>query len=194
MQFSSHQSGFTFIQFLNGFLLPIWHLAAMCFLSEIFCKTRVHKITYWSEKCFKKNFVAKSISFQFYFLISSRLHHFTQKKSNDIEFIYTWFSLLENIFSVVRIEAPLRDQTVHWIGAQICVCMFLDSRDKFLHMLKICQNDQKKWKNEIRTKGASLSRNPLTVYKTLIIFVNYFDFYDYFPKKLPVLACNEVST
>ena len=30
----------------------------------------------------------------------------------------------------------LRGQTVHWIGAQVSSCMFLDSRDKFLNMFQ----------------------------------------------------------
>ena len=30
----------------------------------------------------------------------------------------------------------LRRQTEHWIGAQFCVCMFLDSRDKSLNMFQ----------------------------------------------------------
>ena len=30
----------------------------------------------------------------------------------------------------VCVQSSLRGQTVHWIGAQFCVCMFLDSRDK----------------------------------------------------------------
>ena len=30
----------------------------------------------------------------------------------------------------------LRGQTVHWIGAQFCVCMFLDSRDKSKNMFQ----------------------------------------------------------
>ena len=58
-----------------------------------------------------------------------------------------------------------RGQTVHWLGAQFCVCMFLDSRDKSLNMLKFCRNDQRKLKNKRRTKGASLLRNPLTMNK-----------------------------
>ena len=33
-------------------------------------------------------------------------------------------------------QKTLRGQTVHWIGAQFCVCMFLDSRDKSLNMFK----------------------------------------------------------
>ena len=33
----------------------------------------------------------------------------------------------------------LRGQTVHWIGAQFCVCRFLDSRDESLNMLKFCR-------------------------------------------------------
>ena len=45
---------------------------------------------------------------------------------------------------------------MHCIGAQFCVCMFLDSRDKSLNMLQFCRNDQKKLKNKRRTKGASL--------------------------------------
>ena len=44
---------------------------------------------------------------------------------------------------------------MHWIGAQFCVCMFLDSKDKSLKMLKFCQNDQRKVKNKRRTKGAN---------------------------------------
>ena len=58
----------------------------------------------------------------------------------------------------------LRGQTVHWIGAQFYVCMFLDSRDKLLNMLKICRNDQREGKNKRRTKGASLLQNPLTIH------------------------------
>ena len=54
---------------------------------------------------------------------------------------------------------------MHWIGAQFCVCVFLDSRDKSLNMLKICRNNQRKVKNKRRTKGASLLRNPLTMHK-----------------------------
>ena len=46
----------------------------------------------------------------------------------------------------------LRGQTVHWIGAQFCVCMFLESRDKSLNMLKFCRNDQRKVKNKRKTK------------------------------------------
>ena len=66
--------------------------------------------------------------------------------------------------SPTRIKT-LRGQTVHWIGAQFCVCMFLDSRDKSLNMLKLCRKDQRKFKNKRRTKGASLLRNPLTMHK-----------------------------
>ena len=35
-----------------------------------------------------------------------------------------------------------------WIDAQFCVCMFLDSRDKSLNMLKFCRNDQRKMKEQ----------------------------------------------
>ena len=62
-------------------------------------------------------------------------------------------------------KLTLGGQTVHWIGAQFCVCMFLDSSDKYLNMLNFCRNDQRKVKNERRTKGASLMRNPLTMHK-----------------------------
>ena len=47
-----------------------------------------------------------------------------------------------------------------------CVCMFLDSADKSINMLKFCRNDQKKVKNKRRTKGGSLLGNPLTMHKT----------------------------
>ena len=69
------------------------------------------------------------------------------------------------VFWQIFFFLPLRGQIVHWIGAQFCVCMFLDSIDKSLNMLKICRNDQRKWKNKRRTKGASLLRNPLTMHK-----------------------------
>ena len=54
---------------------------------------------------------------------------------------------------------------MHWIVAQFCVGMFLDSRDKSFNMLKFCRNDQREEKNKRRTKGASLLRNPLTMHK-----------------------------
>ena len=37
---------------------------------------------------------------------------------------------------------------MHWIGAQFCVCMLLDSRDTSLNILKFCRNNQKKVKNK----------------------------------------------
>ena len=43
--------------------------------------------------------------------------------------------------------------------------MFLDSRYKSFNLLKFCRNDQRKWKNKRKTKGASLLRNPFTMYK-----------------------------
>ena len=61
----------------------------------------------------------------------------------------------------------LQGQTVHWIGAQICFCTFLDSRDKSLNMSKFCRNDQRKLNNKKGTKGASWLRNPLTIYNSL---------------------------
>ena len=54
---------------------------------------------------------------------------------------------------------------MHWIGAQFCVGMFVNSRDKTLNMFKCCRNDQTKVKNKRRTKGASLLRNLLTMHK-----------------------------
>ena len=50
----------------------------------------------------------------------------------------------------------LRSQTVHWIGAQLCVCMFLDSRDKSLNMVKFCRNDQTEGKKQKKNKGSVL--------------------------------------
>ena len=53
----------------------------------------------------------------------------------------------------------LRSQTVHWI--ELCVCVFLNTRDKSLNMLNFCWNDQKKRKNKRRKrkKRASLLLN-----------------------------------
>ena len=48
---------------------------------------------------------------------------------------------------------------MHSIGAQICVCMLQDSRDKSLNKLKFCRNDQEDLNNKRRTKEASLLRN-----------------------------------
>ena len=75
--------------------------------------------------------------------------------------------LLTKIFLDISFFAKtLRGQTLHWIGAKSCVCMFLDSRDKhviacynFVGKKKTIKN---KWKNKRRTKGASFLRNPLT--------------------------------
>ena len=41
-------------------------------------------------------------------------------------------------------KKTLRGQIVHCIGAKFCVCIFLDSRDKSLNMLKNFRNDQRK--------------------------------------------------
>ena len=49
----------------------------------------------------------------------------------------------------------LRGQTVHWIGAHFCVCVFLDSINKSLIMLKFCRNDQK-MKEQKKNKGSVL--------------------------------------
>ena len=32
---------------------------------------------------------------------------------------------------------------MHWIGAQFCACVFMDSRNKSVNMLSFCRNDQK---------------------------------------------------
>ena len=45
---------------------------------------------------------------------------------------------------------------MHWIGAQFCVCMFLDSRDKSSNMLKLCRNDQRKVKKKKKNKYSVL--------------------------------------
>ena len=76
-------------------------------------------------------------------------------------------SLLNNCgkMNSIKLGGTLRGQTVHWIGAQFCVCMFLDSRDKSLNMWKFRRNDQRKLKNKRRTKGAYLLWNPLTMHK-----------------------------
>ena len=59
----------------------------------------------------------------------------------------------------------LRGQTVHWIGAQLCVCMFLGSRNKSPNMLSFGRNNQMKIENKIITKETSLLRNPLIMHK-----------------------------
>ena len=42
----------------------------------------------------------------------------------------------KNIYLSVK---TIRGQTVHWIGAQVCNCMLLDSRDNSVNMLqKVC--------------------------------------------------------
>ena len=37
---------------------------------------------------------------------------------------------------------------MHWIGEQFCVCMFLDSGDTSLNMVKFGRNDQRKVKKK----------------------------------------------
>ena len=56
---------------------------------------------------------------------------------------------------------------MHQIGAQFCVCMFLDSRDKSLNMVKFCRNDKRKIEGRASLlKGrVSLLRNPLAIHK-----------------------------
>ena len=54
---------------------------------------------------------------------------------------------------------------MHWIGAQFCVCMFLDSRDKSLNMLKFLERskeiqEQKKNKGSVVVaESAYISQN-----------------------------------
>ena len=43
----------------------------------------------------------------------------------------------------------LRGQTGHWIGTQFCVCVFLDSKDKYSNLLKFYRN---KKNNKIKNK------------------------------------------
>ena len=45
------------------------------------------------------------------------------------------------------------------------MCRSLKSRYKFLNRVTFCRNDQRKRKNKGSTMGASLLRNPLTIYK-----------------------------
>ena len=52
-------------------------------------------------------------------------------------------------------QRSLRGQTMHWIDAQFCVCMFLDSRDKPLNMLKFCRKDGK-IREQKKNKGSVL--------------------------------------
>ena len=58
------------------------------------------------------------------------------------------------IFCAQESKFTLRGQTVHWIGAQFCVCMFLDSRDKSLNMRKFRRN--KESKEQKKNKGSIL--------------------------------------
>ena len=44
--------------------------------------------------------------------------------------------LIAYIYLAHLSNETLRGQTVHWIGAQFCVCLFLDSRDKSLNMFQ----------------------------------------------------------
>ena len=45
---------------------------------------------------------------------------------------------------------------MHSIGAQFCACMFLDSTDKSLNMLKFCRNDQRKENKERKKNKGSV--------------------------------------
>ena len=40
------------------------------------------------------------------------------------------------ISKYIKLFATIRGQTVHWIGAQFCVIVFLDSGDKYLNMFQ----------------------------------------------------------
>ena len=61
------------------------------------------------------------------------------------------------IVSAPRITT-LRGQFVSWISAHFCVCMFLDSRDKSLKMLKICRKWEIK-RSVLVTESAYNSQN-----------------------------------
>ena len=53
----------------------------------------------------------------------------------------------------------IQGQTVHWIGAQVCVCLFLDSRDKSVN-LKILSKRPKKKKEQNNNKWSVLVAEP----------------------------------
>ena len=104
-----------------------------------------------------------------YFYLVFFLFHFAQHLCT-LHFRYSLIvekicmsTILPDVESEVWVT--LGGQTVHWIGAQFCFCVFLDSRDKSLNMLNVCGNNQREGKNKRRTKEASLSRNSLTMHK-----------------------------
>ena len=49
-------------------------------------------------------------------------------------------------------RTSLRGQTVHWIGALVCVFKILDFRDKSLNMLKFCR--KKEMREQKKNKGS----------------------------------------
>ena len=55
---------------------------------------------------------------------------------------------------------------MHWIGAQVCVCMFLDFRDKFFNMLIFfgALNENEKTKKEQKERPCSRIRLQFTKY------------------------------
>ena len=67
--------------------------------------------------------------------------NFKRSKKAEGELFGLFFSKFTRIFLNNKIfglpkKFTLRGQTVHWIGAQFCVCMFLDSRIKLLNMFQ----------------------------------------------------------
>ena len=86
----------------------------------------------------------------------------TYEKSLVIDLLCIFFHVelrektMSNVFPYMKIE------WLHFwstrVGAKFCVCMFLNSRVKYLNVLKLFRNDQKNIKK--RTKRASLLRNP----------------------------------
>ena len=68
-------------------------------------------------------------------------NQFQKIKKAEGELFGLFFSKFTRIFLNNKIfglpkKFTLRGQTVHWIGAQFCVCMFLDSRIKLLNMFQ----------------------------------------------------------
>ena len=69
------------------------------------------------------------------------------------------------LVAMKMIKTTLRGQTVHWIGAKLCFCLFPDSRDNFLIMLNFCGTIQENETTKEKQMSTSLLRNPLTVHK-----------------------------
>ena len=84
----------------------------------------------WTENFFKKKRINAKILQDFHFNSKNAIK-FQIPSLSKIHF-FQWF--LQTVFQ--RFKPTLRGQTVHWIGAHFCVCMFLDSIDKALNMFQ----------------------------------------------------------